>query len=137
MNGNTQEQLPRWTFEEERAFLENLVCQRFNFLLVFFGLVVAGAVTAQNRTLALIVLWLGATVMLALAITVAAAHYKFKLVLKHIYEDKKNPITIISAEVNFWHINWLIGYVVPIFCAVALLAGAVLGTMDVLPLGNS
>ena len=41
MNGNTQEQLPRWTFEEERAFLENLVCQRFNFLLVFFGLVVA------------------------------------------------------------------------------------------------
>ncbi len=134
----SQGQSNHWTLEDERAFIENLVCQRFNFLLVFFGLIVAGAVSAQNRTLALVVLWLGVAVMWALAVTVAAAHWKLQRILAIICtDDPQHPIAIISAQAGHRRINWLIGYVVPAFCAVALLLGAVLGTACVLPLGDS
>ena len=133
----SQIQLSHWTLEDERAFIENLVCQRFNFLLVFFGLVVAGAVTAQNRTLAIVVLWLGAAVLGALAITVAGAHWKLEQTLALIRDaDSQNPITVISAKAGHCRVNWLIGYVVPAFCALALLVGAVLGTAHILPLGS-
>ena len=38
--------ISNWDMSQERAFLENLLSQRFNFFLVFFSLVVAGVLAA-------------------------------------------------------------------------------------------
>jgi hypothetical protein len=35
---------PSWDISKEREFIENLLCQRFNFFLAFFSIVSAGAI---------------------------------------------------------------------------------------------
>ena len=45
---------------QEREFMENLLNQRFNFLLVFFSLVIAGALAARSHDQAVLVLQVGA-----------------------------------------------------------------------------
>lgn len=40
---------PVWDMSQERAFIENLLGQRFNFFLVFFSLTVAGSVNAKAQ----------------------------------------------------------------------------------------
>ena len=39
---------PRWDISQERAFIETLLGQRFNFFLVFFALISAGALNARG-----------------------------------------------------------------------------------------
>ena len=58
---------PRWDISQERALMQTLLGQRFNFLLVFFSIFVAGAVNArENPVLQASVLSLGALVALCL-----------------------------------------------------------------------
>ena len=48
-----------WEFSQERVFIENLFCQRFNFFIVIFSLVIAGAVAANTQLKLDVILWLG------------------------------------------------------------------------------
>ncbi|AGQ92211.1 hypothetical protein OH966_004485 [Vibrio parahaemolyticus] len=43
-----------WSLSEERVFMENLLCQRFNFFLVLFGLFLAGGFGANEQQKSLI-----------------------------------------------------------------------------------
>ena len=38
-----------WSFEKERGFIANIVCQRSNFLIVLFGLIIAGAIADKSQ----------------------------------------------------------------------------------------
>ena len=73
-----------WDLSQERAFIENLLCQRFNFLLVFYSLVVAGAFTANSQRNFNIVLTIGAIVSSMFALPIARAHHKLELILRHL-----------------------------------------------------
>lgn len=71
---------------DERAFMENLLCSRFNIFLVFFALVVAAAVSTSEEAHFKIVLSLGAAISVPFALTIARAQAKLDVALEHLFE---------------------------------------------------
>jgi len=53
----------KWTWSDERAFIENLLNTRFGSLLILFELVVLGAVMCDEQSHLQIVLWLGVLIL--------------------------------------------------------------------------
>ena len=127
-----------WDLSQERAFIENLLCQRFNFLLVFYSLVVAGAFTANSQRNFNIVLTIGAIVSSMFALPIARAHHKLELILRHLgtrhparmtdvwASDLSLVPTVMRPFVRYSRRD-VIGYWIPLLCAVSLWIGAVLG----------
>lgn len=136
MNGEGQQKFvdESWGFPQEREFLENLLCQRFNFLLVFFGLVVAGALTCQQKQYLLIVLWLGWLITSALSFTIAAVQWTLSGILSVIFKDPDHPISF-GHRLNLqYNVRWIIGYLIPAICSLALLIMAIQATRGILKL---
>ncbi len=78
-----------WTMSNERAFMENLLCSRFNFLLIFFALVIGGALNTQDVFYFRIVLTIGAIITLLVTLTIARAQSKLNVALdKCLYKKK-------------------------------------------------
>ena len=48
-----------WTWSEEREFVENVINQRFNFLLVLFAFILTAATQANSELQLQVLLWLG------------------------------------------------------------------------------
>jgi len=121
-----------WGLAEERQFMENLVCQRFNFLLVFFTLVVGGAIACEEQLHLKIILWLGTIIILPMTLTIIGAHWKLEQILKRIFEEENHAITVIHRAGRGYSVRWMIGYLIPAFCAVVLILGAFLASNGVL-----
>ncbi len=135
-----------WDMSQERAFIENLLCQRFNFLLVFYSLVVAGAFATNSQVNFNIALTLGAFICTLLSFPIARSQHKLDLILKHIWTTQgEHP----SKKANDWAcdltgVPWLmrymvrssrrgmVGYWVPLFCWVSLWIGAILAWLGFL-----
>ena len=102
--GDVGPRLPRgtdgWSMSDERSFFENLLVQRFNFLLVFAGLVVAGYVEASNDFVRLAVLLLGVSVCWPLRATLIRAQQKLTVIMRHLYSDPTHPAAIVDEEVG-------------------------------------
>jgi hypothetical protein len=110
-----------WNFSQERAFVENLLGQRFNFLLVFFSIFVAGAVTARDTPfLQASVLSLGAVIAFYLALAIARTQLKLDLLLEVLFEDPSHPATVVNVKAKGTSRRRLIGYVLPRICFGAL-----------------
>lgn len=58
---------PVWDMSQERMFIENLLCQRFNYFLIFFSLTIAGFSNAKNEWIGETMLILGAVIITMLA----------------------------------------------------------------------
>lgn len=137
---------PPWDLSQEREFIENLLCQRFNFLLLFYSLVVAGAVATQSQTNFSIILTLGALICTLVSLPIARAQHKLELILKHIrLRDRHHPSCLTDEWVDdVTEVPWLfraivrrstrtmIGYWIPLLCSASLWIGAVLSWFGVL-----
>ena len=135
-----------WDLSQERAFIENLLCQRFNFLLVFYSLVVAGALTTDVPHYVGIILILGALICSLFALPIARAQHKLDLLLVHIGElhpTHPSRLTDVWASdlsrvpmLVRWSVRHsrrdVIGYWIPLICAVTLWIGAILAWTGVL-----
>lgn len=129
---NQQERDGGWGYPEERAFIENLLCQRFNFLLVFFGLVVAGALECKERPVELqMVLWLGTVIVSLLSVTIAALQFKLGKILEEIFRDENQPITKIHRACHSRSVKEIIGYVIPSLCSLSLFVWALQASFNV------
>lgn len=119
-----------WTMSQEREFIENLLCQRFNFFIVFFGLVVAGTVASRSERLSCVILWSGAFICLFLATTLFRAQHKLDFILNGFFEnDKSHPATIVHVGCkDAWigSVRHVIGYGIPSLCTLLLFVGAFL-----------
>ena len=120
-----------WTIYFERQHLENLLCQRFNFLIVVYSLFVAAFATIEGKDNKLIILFLGFIVVSLLCLTVMRICERLEVVLKFIYKIQDNPLSLINIEVkkrnhfpNF-DVNPIIGYVVPGIMVLSLILGIV------------
>lgn len=124
-----------WTMSQERAHMENLVCSRFNFLLVFVGLALTAAVTTQNPRLMITTLWLGFVVAVCLMLTVMRAHLRFDAALDALHKLTAHPAAQTREMVGkCWYIpsvRGLVGYVIPGFLCFSLLVGAILASAGV------
>jgi hypothetical protein len=126
-NAKGQTVSPRWDISQERAFMETLLGQRFNFLLVFFSLVMAGAVNSRESPfIQASVLSMGAIICFCLMLTINRSQQKLDLIIAIIMEDPHHPVTVINALAKGPSRRRLIGYYVPAFCFVALASWALL-----------
>jgi hypothetical protein len=126
---------PVWDMSQERAFIENLLGQRFNFFLIFFSLVVAGALNARSQVHFSIVLILGAIICWLLAFTLFRSQQKLDLILAELFADQTHPASIIDKKAGGLSMRRLIGYVIPLICCIALTLGTILALCGTLRAG--
>ena len=125
---------PNWDMSQERQFIENLLCQRFNFFLVIYAAVIGGALAAGEQAHLCSILCLGTVLTAALAFTIFRADAKLSIILDdHLYKLDGHEAKIINDEIKqkpwyrrFCSARKILGWVIPIFCVLTLLAGFIL-----------
>lgn len=90
-----------WDLSKERNFIETLVQQRFNFLLVSFSLTIAGAARADTRLMQFAIFSIGAVLCWFVGQTVRRAHDKLDLILKRLHKVHGHPVKVIGDELKF------------------------------------
>ncbi len=126
---------PVWDMSQERAFIESLLGQRFNFFLVIFSLVMAGALNAKAQIHLQIVLGIGAIVCSLFASVLTRSQEKLDLILEDLFSDESHPATIINKRSkNGGSRRRVVGIWIPRICSGVLIIGFVLslcGTLHV------
>jgi len=118
---------------QERVFIKTLLNQRFGFFLVFFSLVLAGAVNAKAQLYLQLILTLGAVVSVMFASVIGRAQEKLDLVLADLFGDPTHPAAIIDARAKKGGSRRrLIGLWIPRLCCAVLMLAAVLAWARVL-----
>src|ERR1700686_35842 len=126
------ESTPRWDMSQERAFNENLLGQRFNFLLVFFSIVAAGAVQARERPiLQAIILSVGSLIVLCLMLAIGRTQQKLDIMLGFLFNDPAHPSAIVNNRAAGPSFRKLVGYVVPCICFLSLMVWAILAWSEI------
>jgi len=119
---------PVWDGSQERAFIESVLNQRFNFLLVFVSLILAGAINAHAWPIVqTIVLTFGTIISGGISITIQRAHHKLGLIMEILKRDKTHPFTIIDNAAGGRTVRWIIGWFIPLLCFFTLDGAAAWG----------
>jgi len=134
-----------WSMSQEREFIENLLCQRFNFFIVFYSIIVAGSLTSKSQTHLVVILTLGSVILTFFATTLFRVQHKLDLILTEIFEIPTHPATEIknlaeNTESMPWYARFIasgsrrkfIGYIIPAFCVFSLILGAVLAVLEMM-----
>lgn len=111
---------PVWDMSQERAFIETLTNQRFNFFLLVFAFVIAGAINSKAQLFLRVILFLGAIICTLLAIAIYRINRKLGKILENLKLDKTHPVTIIDNEIGGFSVRWITGQAIPIGCSVLL-----------------
>jgi hypothetical protein len=123
---------PVWDMSQERVLMEQNLAQRFNFFLVFFALVVAGALNSRTQPHLQIVLTLGTVVASVLAAALSRTAERLDKVLEELRSDPSHPYTIIGRRVGRAVIRRTLWQHLPLFCSGCLLVGSVLAWFGLL-----
>ena len=127
-----------WDMSQERAFIENLLCQRFNFFIVIFSLVIAGAASANTQTKLSAILSIGFVLCFLVALTIYRIYVKLIWLLKELHQFKGHPVGASSKGIKqlrmpkLFRVNWIIGWCIPALCSLILLVGATLSIIGIL-----
>lgn len=113
-----------WDMNQERAFLENLLCQRFNFLFIFYGISIGFLYSVRNQQYYIqLFLFICATLTFLFSLTIYRSQKKLNIILnQYLMKDNTHPVKIIDDEANKTSIIGLksvrniIGYVIPTIC---------------------
>ncbi|MFH0920737.1 MAG: hypothetical protein V1913_10280 [Fibrobacterota bacterium] len=126
-----------WNFSHEREFVENLFCQRFNFLLVIYSLFITAAASTESQTTLIIILFLGAFLSFLVSLTIWRIYAKLIVNLRIIHRLPKHPFEFIQKETDalgwrgLFQVNFIIGKIVPIFCTISLALGFILACLGI------
>ena len=130
--GAAQVSSSKWDMSQERAFIENLFCQRFNFFIVIFSLVIAGAASANTQIKLFWILISGFILCSLVAITIYRIYVKLDDILKLLHNTPNHPVKISGNEARKHliknlpgQVNWIIGWLIPLLCCLALLYGSI------------
>jgi|GEM_PF-637787 len=136
----------QWNFSQEREFVENLFCQRINFLLIIYAVFITAASCASSQMILFTVLSLGTVLCLLVWFPIRRAYVKLDVNFIILHNLPQHPFEFIRTEMTGWrhkpvlNVNWIIGNVVPWFCILTLAAGAICaycGLIDVSPSQSS
>lgn len=114
-----------WSMSEERVFMENLLCQRFNFFLVLFALFLAGGFGASGGQKS-IIFGIGFFVELMMWSMVYRAHVKHDWIMKFLYEQKDHPVAQVNEAikakgfVGLVSVSKVTGVIMPLFSTLIL-----------------
>jgi hypothetical protein len=121
-----------WDFSDEREHMENLFCQRLNFLLVTYALIVAGLAETNSRSLFVGILISGTVIMLFMSLSIWRVCSKLLLMLAICYRIDHHPMEYVdrenqarSALFRAMPVNHVLGYWIPAACTLSLVGGLV------------
>lgn len=125
---------PVWDMSQERAFIENLLNQRFNFFLIFFSITMAGFVNTDNWLVGQTILTLGSVILILIARAIEKSEQKLDLIVGDLCKDISHPIRIINDATggNFESRRRLIGIIIPRICYITMLVLAILHLIYIL-----
>jgi hypothetical protein len=110
--GNDEDQ---WSMSDERAHIETVLGQRFNFLIVFASLVIGGAINSRSWETRFFMLSFGGVVMMGLSLSLFRAQAKLDEIFEVLKRRPLHPLTVIDQAVNgrrcpliSWSKKWLI-----------------------------
>lgn len=91
-----------WDFWDERAHIENILCQRFNYLILCYSLFITAFSVIPGRWSKTIILIVGLIVVFLISLLVRRAWYKLDVNLKFLYVlyDEYNGIYMIDKIVE-------------------------------------
>lgn len=116
-----------WGMSQERAFIENLLCQRFNFFMVFFSIVVAGAIgtidfssSKVNLIVSIAVLIVGSVICWLLKSVLKRSQEKLDIILDHLI-PAEHPAKIVDERARKGGSRRrFIGELIPTLCCIIL-----------------
>jgi hypothetical protein len=116
---------PRWDLSQERAFIETLVGQRFNYMLIFFSIICAGFINAKDEgALQAVLPTIGAIVCACLALAIGRAQQKLDIILGLLHRDPRHPVSVTATHASGKSRRGLIGYTIPWMCTAILAVAA-------------
>ena len=121
----------KWDMSKERELIDNLLGQRINFFLVFFALMMNGALDARahnDTQLMNGILVVGATVSLLLALSIGRLQKRLDVILTEVRAVTTHPATVIMNKMSWSpeQDGHIIGYWVPGVCVFAAVAFLIL-----------
>jgi len=124
---------PVWDMSQERAFIENLLGQRFNFFLVFFSIVMAGSVNAKTQLQLQLLLGIGVVICVLFASVLRRSQEKLDIILNDLFTDETHPAKIVDMRARpCGSRRRIIGILIPRICCGILILGFVFSIIGVL-----
>lgn len=123
----------KWDMYQERSFIENLFCQRFNFFILAYTIFVMAACTVENEISIRIILFSGIIILFLLWLTLGRAYVKLFVVLKKIRENEGVIPDIDKVVDSYPFIAKLVSvlpimtYIVPFTCIISLVILLIFG----------
>jgi hypothetical protein len=132
-----------WSMSDEREFMENLLCQRFNFFLVLFSLFLAAATGCQNQETALLVLASGTVVCVMVWLTIYRAHLKHHWIMNAKIYVGDHPANVVNRAMklkpggkSLFSVSRWMGVYIPITCCGILATAAILVLFRVIKIAD-
>lgn len=127
-----QQQNNLWNFYNEREFVEILLSQRFNYLILVYSLFVSAVATVYNlhpKILLVIVFLLGTIVVRLICITIFRIYAKVIINLdildclggKHVFHFIRKETK--ARKIKYSYANKILGVYMPNFCFYTMLLG--------------
>lgn len=113
--------------EHEREHIENVLMNRFDYFIVFFGVAIAGAAATDSHVIRALVLGVAAAISIPIAMTLSRAQTKLDLAFEHLISRyPKHPAAICNNEANKVGSSkrGLVGRTIPQLCTAFLIGGA-------------
>ena len=128
---NYQQKHGVWNFYDERQFSENLLAERFNYLILVYSLIISAFAVMHSSKVALgvqfAVLFVGVVIIALIGITIYRLYAKVIINIDIINKlGDEHPFCFIRKETEqrkvwFSYANKLIGIVIPVFCLSTIL----------------
>ncbi len=110
---------------EELAYLEKAIDRRLSIFLVFFTVVVVGALGSGSSSLSAAGFSIGSIICWLLAISIILTTKKAGAVAGVLKRDENYSYAKIENRFYSKIIRWILGYIIPVFCAIVLTFGSV------------
>lgn len=129
--------LGNWSMSEEREFMEKLLCQRFNFFLLTFSLILTAAFTTSSGNDRTLILLAGDILAILIGFTILRAHIKHHFIMTGLYSRKEHPAAIVNNAINkmgpdsLFTVSRMIGIWIPSACVLILFLFTVLSCLKI------
>jgi len=121
-----------WTLYNERAFVENLLQTRFNFLITVYALFLVPFFGAKDPASKIVLFFLGLIIVGIMGLAVYRAYVKFDIIMKMLYKLGDNHVLPLQKretqkrKVALFNVNPFIGYVIPIVLFLSIIIMGIL-----------
>jgi len=126
-----------WDMSQERQLTENLVGLRFNFFIVFFSVLLAGAIDAKTQLDMQLVLSIGSLISSIFTMALLRTSRRLDIILNILKRDSTHPYTIVSQRIGGQSVRRILWRMLPTICTALVCIGAIAAWLGYLNVSTS